>query len=184
MHDGQTTPIAYASKHGDFIACMTDAPWVQILVVGADVLCFGMKDGLWQSTHTSLRKAPHHLQDFVVSHMSTVDRSEEELRKDRLFIQALQTDGQAVDFEEIALLAGKTVTLVGKLCRGPGGQLSLQRWQDGEFDSEGITKEGLRKESSFGQTSSEGSGSIPHPEDEWKGKILACDDPSYISRRK
>lgn len=173
MFDGELTPSAYSSKHADFIVSMADAPWVKIVVESSDMLCFGMKGGLWQRTHKTLEKAPDHLKEFVVSNMAA-SPSEREVLKElatQTDGQALQTTGQAIEFEEIALVVGSAVTLVGKLCRGPGGQLSLQRWQEDSSPKEACL------------TPSDEQHSISPSKDTWMGKILACDDPAYLSRR-
>lgn len=163
---GELSPSAFSSKRSDFIASMVDAPWIKILVEGADILCFGMKPGLWQNYHKYLEKAPDSLKEFITSHGTNSTQTDG---------QAPQTGRQSVDFEEIALVVGSSITLVGKLCRGPGGQLSLQRWQ-GEAS---VLPESSPKESCL--TSIEDNYNDAPSKDPWTGRILACDDPAYLA---
>jgi len=158
-HEGNT-PSALSSRCGDFIVSMTDAPWVKVLVQGADVLCFGMKSGLWQSSHKSMEKAPEHLKEFLAANATT---------------QTIDESQRAIDFEETSLAVGTTVTLVGKLCRGPGGQLSLERSSSEVCE----LPESSPKESCL--TPMDGKYDNAPSKDPWTGKILACDDPMYLS---
>lgn len=173
---GEQTPLACSSKSADFIVSMADAPWVKILVEGADVLCFGMKSGLWQQHQTSFELAPPHLKEFVASRVAackSVSKAGSETPvSEKTPLQASRKESRSIDFEETALVVGSSVTLVGKLCRGPGGQLSLQRWQahvcqfpETSPKSSCITSEAGNYDNAVSQ-------------DEWTGKILACDDPS------
>jgi len=117
---GENKKIASSAKHSHFIASMVDAPWVKVLVASNDVVCFDMCSGLW-SHSGSLAEAPQELKAFVAEHRN-LDCLVGGPEKD--------SDAKEIDFEERSLLVGSIVTLVGKLCRGPGGELALQRWQD------------------------------------------------------
>jgi len=176
--DGDSSPIAHSSKRADFIVAMVDAPWVKILVEGADVLCFGMKGGLWEHREKSVEKAPDHLKEFVAAgEIPKSDTSYGSIEQDPEKKGAAGST-RAVEFEESAVVIGSTITLVGKLCRGPGGQLSLQRWQKEAACHLPATSP---KESCLtpckGQYNAEASSEL------WEGKILICDDPTVLSRK-
>lgn len=165
---GECSPIAFSMKSADFVVSMADAPWVKILVEGADVLCFGMKAGFWQTSQKGLEKSPDNLREFVASQETS-----------HLFKQAsIAGNTKTVDFEETALLVGSTVTLAGTLSRGLGGQLCLQRWQADVSDTSCADlkgKEAPLKEPVVGTYGKETS------QDPWMGKILACDDSAYLT---
>lgn len=170
---GELDPTAVSSKRADFIVCMADAPWVKILIEGADVLCFGMKDGFWHSSEKSLQKAPEYLQEFVGS--NTKAQTSQHRDGGEPSKQA-QRHGDAMDFEEVALGVGSIITLVGIICRGPGGQLSMQCCPGGCELPESSPKEAL--------LNSVGGKNDSTPQEEpWAGKILACDDPKYLTHK-
>jgi hypothetical protein len=136
---GESKVVAEASKQSQFIASMADAPWVKILVASRDITCFDMCGGQWSHSE-KLADAAAELKAFVADNMKTERPAQER-------------DAKEFDFEETSLLVGSVVTLVGKLCRGPGGELVLQRWE-------------------------EHAGKAKKKKSAWFGKILASDDSS------
>jgi hypothetical protein len=135
---------------------MVDAPWIKVLVEGGNIVCFDMRNGLRRHTQY-LVDAAAHVKAFVVSHMNT----------ERITTNcAEQGEANSMDFEECAVVVGSTVTIVGKLCRGPGGQLSLQRWQD-----------------STAQNPEDGQEQKQGPLD-WLGRVLITDDTAIRGRVK
>jgi len=177
MVNGEVSPSAKCSKRADFIVSMVNAPWVKILVEGGDVLCFGMKGGLWLWQHTkkSKEEIPDHVKEFVISQTGENQMVDPELEHPPCGGD-VAVDWDVVELEESALVVGSVVTLVGKLCRGPGGQLSLQRSQADACGLPGTSP----KESCL--TPGKGQYGAEDSSESWTGKILVCDDPVFMSQ--
>jgi len=140
---GESIAAARDAKQSDFIVSLVDAPWVKVLVASGDVVCFDMHSGIW-SLSERLVDAPEILKAFVVENINPDCLAES---------PSSERDAKKLNFEESSLLVGSIITLVGKLCQSPGGQLVLQTWHE--------SGENIRKHGSI-----------------WYGKVLASDDSS------
>lgn len=116
---GESIAIANDARQSDFIVSLVDAPWIKVLVSCVDVLCFDMQNGLWRHSE-NLVSAPEVLKAFVVANMNPDCLAES---------PSSENDAKKIDFEECSLLVGSIVTLVGKLCQSPSGQMILQPWE-------------------------------------------------------
>eukprot|EP00931_Biecheleriopsis_adriatica_P041738 TRINITY_DN23820_c0_g1_i2.p1 TRINITY_DN23820_c0_g1~~TRINITY_DN23820_c0_g1_i2.p1 ORF type:complete len:508 (+),score=124.51 TRINITY_DN23820_c0_g1_i2:95-1525(+) len=120
IHDGMhPVPVAFATASHDFVLAVRSDPGLRVELKGEDVFLFDMHSGR-QARHCSFADAPDHWQDFVLTHRAAAMGGEFQPSS------ALRAEGEALGFQECALLVGAKVTAVGELFRGSDGKLSLR----------------------------------------------------------
>jgi hypothetical protein len=120
LHSGMPpVPLAFSSMNSSFQVAPNKRPDLRVAVEGSDVMLFDMLDGRF-TYNSAFAGAPGHLQDYVLTHRSTVPSGQLQTSS------ALRTDATPLEFQECALLVGSKITLVGELVRDAGGDVVLK----------------------------------------------------------
>mmetsp|Transcript_46705 Transcript_46705/g.84300 ORF Transcript_46705/g.84300 Transcript_46705/m.84300 type:complete len:455 (+) Transcript_46705:174-1538(+) len=187
LHDGMhPVPVAFATASESFQLVVKDSPDLRVDLRGEDIFLFDMKGG-WHTKHCSFADAPDHWQDFVLTHRAAALGGEFQPSS------TLRAEGEALEFQECALLVGAQVTAVGELLRSSDGRLSLrpcasapgtctpQASRGGLTSWERASSEAFNAWPAFGSLTLTGKPSEESGTEAGLRKVMISDDPTLLA---